>query len=69
MPKRRLRLLRFERNTTIPHIFLKMKSVKVHNGKKFRRIKLNKFMVGNRLGYYLITQSLTKLKKKKKKKR
>ena len=56
----------FERNSNIPKIFLKFKSFRLHNGKKFRFIKLNKYKVGLRFGYYLLTRSLTKIKKKKK---
>lgn len=60
-------LLRFERNSNIPKIFLKFKRFHLHNGKKVKYIKLNKYKVGLRFGYYLLTRSLTKLKKKKKK--
>lgn len=57
--------LRFERNSTIPKIFIYLKRLHLHNGKKFRIIKINKYKVGQRLGYFLITRSLTKKKKKK----
>lgn len=59
--------LRFERNSNIPKIFLKFKRFRLHNGKRIRFIKLNKYKIGLRFGYYLLTRSLTKLKKKKKK--
>lgn len=60
--------LRFERNSNIPMIFTKFFKFRLHNGKKISHIYINKYKVGLRLGYFLITQYPTKLKKKKKKK-
>jgi ribosomal protein S19 len=67
--KNDVRYLCYERNSNIPRIFLKFRRFYLDNGKKLRYIKLNKYKVGSRFGYYLLTRSLTKLKKKKKKKR
>ena len=59
--------LRYERNSTIPQIFTEFSSIRLHNGKKLSFVFINKYKIGTRLGYYLITQYPTKLKKKKKK--
>lgn len=69
MSKIDIKLLAYERNSNIPKIFLKFKRFRLHNGQKFRYINLNKYKVGLRFGYYLLTRSLTKLKKKKKKRK
>ena len=66
--KRFVSCLRFERGYNIPSILIQLEYIRIHNGKELRFISLDKYKVGNKLGYYLITQSLTKLKKKKKKK-
>lgn len=64
-----VKLLCYERNSNIPKIFLKFKKFRLHNGRKLRYINLNRYKVGLRFGYYLLTRSLTKLKKKKKKRK
>ena len=45
------------------------KKIKIYNGTKWSRIKVNRFFVGRRLGEFVVTRkfSLKKPKKKKKK--